>query len=371
MDSYTSYLCGMAAAIYLAVGLAMSAVRWFHMCRPYDRKPSYYYPGRPFAAGILLSPLILLPYALHPDSGDAWYLARLFFLPATLYHFTILLFAYFGSVMQWKKWRTPVMSVGILLSLFLLAACTLAVWPGEQVGGAVIGRTFADIVLYALGIVVTVFCFSSVVIVMRWARLFDEDDYSNPADFPVVMARRWLVLTVVNAVLCWTGALSASKAVMAVIILLFTVSIVLFIISVLHPHRSRPPESEEDMPGEEETSDSGARESASRRNIPAERRKEILAAIRDVVERQEAFLEPHLTLQDVAVRSGYNRTYVSSIIKSEYGGFFHYVNRLRLRHVDAWLKAHPGATVLEAIESSGFNSRQAYHSVKSKLENIN
>lgn len=51
MVSNLSYFCGMAADVYVAIGIAMAAVRWFHLCRPYDSKSWYYYPGRRFVVG--------------------------------------------------------------------------------------------------------------------------------------------------------------------------------------------------------------------------------------------------------------------------------------------------------------------------------
>ena len=107
------------------------------------------------------------------------------------------------------------------------------------------------------------------------------------------------------------------------------------------------------------------------RSISQRKRMEILAAIRTVVEEQEAYLDPHLTLQDVADRSGYNRTYISGLVKSEYGSFFSYINNLRIRHVDNYQKDNPSATMQEAVEASGFNSRQAYYGVKKRLEKNN
>ena len=87
-----------------------------------------------------------------------------------------------------------------------------------------------------------------------------------------------------------------------------------------------------------------------------------------VVEEQQAFLEPHLTLQELAERCGYNRTYISGLIKSELGGFFEYVNRLRLSYVEKYLQENPGATQGEAIEAAGFGSRPTYYAVKAKLK---
>lgn len=50
--------------------------------------------------------------------------------------------------------------------------------------------------------------------------------------------------------------------------------------------------------------------------------------------------------------------------RQELGGFFSYVNGLRVQHVETYLKENPSATLQEAVLESGFNSRQAYYSVK-------
>ena len=95
MAQGVTYLCGVAAAIYITTCLVVAAVRWFHMCHPYDEHPAYYYPGRPYVIGVYLSSLFLIPYVVQPGSTDAWYLCRIFFLPVAIFHFTILLLAYF------------------------------------------------------------------------------------------------------------------------------------------------------------------------------------------------------------------------------------------------------------------------------------
>lgn len=93
---------------------------------------------RPYLTGAWLSALTLVPYVLWPGDADAWFLARFYFLPVTLYHFTLILFSYFGSVMQWKKWLWPVVLSGVPVALVLLVAVVLAVVPGEQLGGTVL-----------------------------------------------------------------------------------------------------------------------------------------------------------------------------------------------------------------------------------------
>lgn len=355
------YLYGLTTMAFITTNLVVAAVRWFHMCRPYDRRPEYYYPGRPYLTAIFLSSAALLPYALQPESLDAWFLARAYFLPVILFHFSILLLAYFGSVMHWRKWRWPMFWTGCLVGALLIAAFVLAVWPGEQLGG-VIPLSTAHWVLYGVGLLLTAACATAITLVVRWARRFDEDDFSNPADFPVAQARRWMGMILTNIPMCWTAALSGSRAVMAVIHLMTAVAIVAFILTALHPHRTQPVE-------EPEAPDSPAAEQKQmyQRAMPAKKRQEILAAVKTAVEDGKAFLDPHLTLQDISDRSGYSRTYVSGLLKTEHGGFFNYINRLRLEHVDVWLRAHPGATIREAAEESGFVSRQAYYKVRARM----
>ena len=351
-----TYLCGVSAAVYIAVCLTLAAVRWFHMCRPYGRSPQYYYPGRPFVVGVYLSTLAVLPYALHPESPDAWYLVRLYFLPVTLLHFTILLYAYFGNVMQWKKWHGPMVVVSTPVVLALLAAIVMAVMPGDQVGTLAPALSWSA--LYATGIIITGVCIAAMGVVLSWAGQFDADDFSNPADFPVTTARRWVMMVVVDVVLCWLGAVFVRPGLLAVIMLLFAGSSVLFIITALHPQRHQP--LVEETP--EEPMADVPRRAPSRKN-----QQEILQAIHKVVVEQEAYLDAHLTIQDVADRSGYSRSALSGLFKAELGGFFNYVNGLRLQHVDAYLREHPSATLQEAVLESGFNSRQAYYSVKGKV----
>ena len=352
MEPAAPNLIALAAAVYVTTCVVTATVRWFHVCRPYNTKARYYYPGRPFVTGVWLSSLTLVPYVLHPEDADAWFLAQIFFLPVILYHFSLILFSYFGSVMQWKKWRRPMMIAGVPVVLVLLAATVMAVWPGEQMGGT----RLATFVLYILGMLVTALCVSSVAVVYVWANRFDPDDFSNPADFPVTQARRWLAILLVNALLCWAGTLLNSRAVLAVIQLIIAMSCVLVLIPALHPHRHRSPE------------EPSAAVPAGKGALPKMKQAEILAAIRTVVEERAGFLDPHLTLQDVADDCGYNRTYVSTIVKREFGGFVDYINRLRLAYVEDYQHRHSDATLGEAIEAAGFGSRSRYYDAKARLQ---
>ena len=203
MTPLSIHLFGLAAAVFITTGLVVAAVRWFHMCPPFDKDPRYYYPGRPFVVGIYLNALVLIPYAIHPESADAWFLARIYFFPVTLFHCIVLLFSYFGIIMHWRQWRLPLFLVGGPVAFFLLAVLVLAVWPGEQF--AMEGKA-TGYILYSLGAITTLACLLALQLVLREARRIDMDEYSNPDDFPVVSARRWMLLVMLNLVLCPTTA---------------------------------------------------------------------------------------------------------------------------------------------------------------------
>lgn len=359
MQTFFNHLCGTVAAAYITTSLVVAAVRWFHMCRPFDRNPRYYYPGRPFVTLSFLSALTLIPYALFPEDYDAWFLARLYFLPVALFSFTLMLSSYFGRVMAWKKWKWPILLAGLPVALCLLGALLCAILPGTQLRGTAL----PGIVLYAMGALTTGTCLTAIAVVRMWAGRFDPDDFSNPADFPVTQAGRWVVIALVDMALCWTGALLNSPGALALVQLVMAALSVHFVLTALHPNRNRPVE--------EETSAGNVPDVAApapaRRPLPKKKQAEMLAAIREVVERQQAFLEPHLTLQDVADRCGYGRTYISTLIKEQMGGFSAYVNRLRLAYVEEYQREHPDATLGEAIDMAGFGSRPTYYHMRQKL----
>ena len=83
---------------------------------------------------------------------------------------------------------------------------------------------------------------------------------------------------------------------------------------------------------------------------------------------QQAYLDPHLTIQDVADKAGYSRTYIAGLFKTELGGFFNFINNLRLEYADNYQKEHPDATLSEVIAESGFASRTTYYAVKARMQ---
>ena len=361
------YFYGLAAATYVITSLVIAAVRWFHMCRPCDRNPRYYYPGRPAATLIYLSALVLVPYVIHPDSHTAWLLVKAYFLPVDLYFLTILLFSYFGGVKQWKKWRVPIVALGVIAGLSVLAAVAWAISGDKETSDII------ENIIIGIGVIMTFVCLWAARVVIKWARQADNEDYSNPEDFPVNFARKTLAMMHLTMVLLWITAIIGNKAVMASLHIFMSFTSVWLLISALHPHRHGNPLEEQDNQDDEPDKNRKKSSALNKKtayyshNIADDKVQDIINAIREVVERREAFLEPHLTMQDVATRTGYNRTYVAAVFKNHLGGFFTYVNTLRLDYADEYRKTHPKASVIEISNESGFNSRTTYYAVQAKL----
>ena len=371
MMSERAYLLGLAAMAYVVASVIVGTVRRFHMCRPYDEHPDYYYPGRVSFVHFALSTLVLIPYIVSPESTDAWYLARTFFFPVFLFYLNKLIFSYFGGVMRWQKWKKSLRILGYPVFTCLSVIFVFSLMPGNQIGeGGLVSCRTADIVLFVLGSFLSLVSINSFLMVWKWARSFDEDDYSNPGDFPVRFALRMTMLFMFNICLLWANALIGTPVAMAVLMFFLTAFETLFLIYVLHPQRTReyvePMEEGHEEKEETATPHEDARQGYLQ-GLTKEKEAEILYAIQAVVVEQEAYLDPHITLQDIANRCGYSRTYVAGLLKSELGGFFTYINTLRLEHAEAYERLHPEATMQEVALESGFSSRQTYHAVKSRL----
>ena len=99
-----------------------------------------------------------------------------------------------------------------------------------------------------------------------------------------------------------------------------------------------------------------------------ERTRKIAEEIVQFVEKDKGYMDAHLKLEHVVEHCSYGRSYVSGVLSDRFGGFSDYVNKLRLKQYDAYMKENPLATTEAAAEASGFTSYLAYHRAKERLE---
>lgn len=94
---------------------------------------------------------------------------------------------------------------------------------------------------------------------------------------------------------------------------------------------------------------------------------ELAQRIWHLFETERIFLDSQLKLSDVAARTNSNRTYISRYFNNLHGKtFFEFVNEYRVKHAMNLLDTTQEHLEIIA-ERSGFNSRQSFHRVFSKI----
>ncbi|HBH21647.1 MAG TPA: hypothetical protein DDX33_06830, partial [Rikenellaceae bacterium] len=69
-DTIRDIFCADACLVFIVTGVICAALRWFHMCRPYDKEEKYFYPARKFvAAAYLVMSFLQIPYFLFPSDA--------------------------------------------------------------------------------------------------------------------------------------------------------------------------------------------------------------------------------------------------------------------------------------------------------------
>ena len=89
---------------------------------------------------------------------------------------------------------------------------------------------------------------------------------------------------------------------------------------------------------------------------------ELVDGFKALVMVERIFLEPTVSVEDVAMRLHSNRTYVSCMVSKEFGmNFRDYLASLRVDYAQKYMKAHPSATQDEVAQASGFSSASTFN----------
>ena len=349
-----------ALAVYLTASVFVAAVRWGHRCQPYGKHMDYYHPAWKTVIFCYLSNLLMAPALFMPTEPDALLQLRLLLALASPFFSAVLLFSYFGRMLGVEKWRHPTYALAVPFGIMALSATVLALVPGTQMTPAFCRWFFAVAGFLAVAFLA---CFvTAVVMVARVQQRRSEENWSNPEDFPLRYASRMIWMPLVHLAVSWVAAFVGSPRSISLGVLALSAFSLVLLISILSPHRAMPVEELEaadapELPEQEETV------------LPESRQDDIEKAIRALVEGQQAYLDSHLLLSDVASRIGVNNKYVSLVMQSRLGGFFAYVNRCRLAHAAKMQVAHPDMPIGEIIVDSGFGSRTTYYKIRKQLEN--
>jgi AraC-like DNA-binding protein len=105
--------------------------------------------------------------------------------------------------------------------------------------------------------------------------------------------------------------------------------------------------------------------------LSEERRKSYLETLESIVERDRPYLNPDLTLTDLAASTGISYLYLSAVINQEYGmNFRDYINRFRVNHIKLLMNQPEFKQyTFEALaKMGGFGSRITFARAFQKFE---
>ena len=353
------YWYGLSAAVYIVTCWIFSVVRGIHNCGTPKERRDYIWPDRKMQVRIYLFGTVLLPYVLNPESESAWLLMKTYF-PCTYYYYCgALIFCFFGTVKQWKMWKTYNRLAALITALAMLPLVLNAWWPS-----GLFSPHFLHIWNYVIMAVIALnvgYCGVAMWQVWQWMRLARDVNYSNPEDFPTEYAHRVWLSPVVLMPLLWPAYIFDSQMIMAVMCVPLSVFNVVLLLNVLPAWRRATI-----------LSDSVEDEMDMETDVPAElveeRTSRIAAEIEDFINTESAYLDPHLKLEQVVERCSFSRKYVSQVLTERFGGFSDYVNGLRIAYYDHYRSQHPHSTEDAAAEASGFTSYNAYVKAKERLQ---
>ncbi len=354
-----------ACLLFIFSGAMGGVIRRFHLCRPYDKKADYFYPARRQVTLFYTALLLLIPYLLHLQAPDTWLYARIF---GILYYpvcFTMLYRCYFSDEDKHKRLRHNG-AIAVVPFLLLLPLCGFAFAGGDRLAD------FRDIILWAAGCVsllVSLRMFSIILWLKRRIDDYHSNMYSNSEDFPYKFALRIIFVPVVWVLLMWAVFLSDSRDVKMWADMLLTIGQTLMLIAILHPQRSERGQDVEQTTMEEEetcpTRDAATDESGEADALE----KELTEKIERLFKEERIYLNPNLTIRDVANLTGSNRSYISLLMCKLHGSFLVYVNHLRIEHALALKEQNPEIKQVDLIKQSGFNTRNSYMKWLASYEN--
>lgn len=354
-----------ACMVYVLSSLFCATLRWFHMCRPFDKHEEYFYPARRLIAFIFAGFAIQMPYIFRVDSADAWLLVRVFlvvFLPAA----GMLAFKryFFAEVLHRKLLNL----FSAVLPLLLLLTLSAFAWAGgdtlDRYRTWVLALTGGYGLLLLAGLSQTTFWLRKQII------RFQHDEYSNEEDFPIQFATRVVFVPLVFAIVSW-GIFFSDSRVFAMWLHLFNaVANVMVLVLILHPHRKEYKSivAEADLQVEKQLEKQLENPPADMDLLCPQKKAQMTEAAKDELEKKiryqlverQLYLNPNLKMDDLVDAVESNRKYVSLVMNERFGSFFETLNNLRAEVALAYSENHPEATQEDIALHSGFGSVKTY-----------
>lgn len=94
----------------------------------------------------------------------------------------------------------------------------------------------------------------------------------------------------------------------------------------------------------------------------------LLTRFQTVILNEQLFLQPSISLQDIAERLHTNKTYISKLVNNTYNmSFPEFLNTLRIDYAKQYIKNHPNAKQEEIARACGFLSASSFNNIFRKI----
>jgi len=358
-------LYSVALSSYIVSCLIVSAIRWLHVDPQKLDNGDYFVITRKYMSLLFLTPVVLIPAVWMHQQPYISFTVKAYLLLAYSAFFTILLIKYFGTIKKWKPLNAfifTIMAVFLIAVIALKAIAYFTDWLGNEMIFRVV--EIVALVLFVFFIIAGIF---ATLKVRAWIKAYHRRNYSTYDDFPLVFARKINYILLALSVVVSPTIFTDNKIVIAIAMFLLIVLNVTYLLFVLTSDRVRvfqQIDDEVDTPIVSASDDNDAENECS---VDDGAVITISEEIANYVEKEKNYLNPHLTIGNVVDNCHYGRTYVSNVFKKKFGGFYNYINGLRLNYAEQYKKEHPFATMDEIAEKSGFASRQTFYTVKRRM----
>lgn len=373
MDYSNCSIYSDACLVFIVTGLVCAAVRWFHMCRPYDREEKYFYPARRqvtfyYAAIALME----IPYYLNPMADGVFDYVRILGIVFYPLCFTQMFLRYF----RWKKLDTVSEYAGFSLVMVFLAVLLAAasVCPSFLHGHS--GW------LLAAGGVVSILLTIRLVNVLLWIYrqidAYHRENFSSEKDFPYRFAENVIWLPAAWICLEWLVFLFGSRDLKAVGDIMFTVGMAGFLCLILHPHRILQSEELSAAADVLEETEEQVMEAAVESMEEADAMEQTgcnmniydEAAKRQVLEIiLRRFKEQHLQKKDILAEVDRGKMAPASRFIASVG-YYNLINMFRLEYARLYTEANPLEKQAAVAEASGFASGSSFSKAKKSVKSI-
>ena len=351
------HLFAAGCLVFIVTGLVCGAVRWKHMCRPFNENAGYFYPARKIVTLFYCAIILEVPFLLAPEDDAVWNYIRIFGIIYYPVCFAVLFEKYFRAIKEDSSlWKTYIAVPAILTAAMLISlASGHDGWMTSRKGLTLTG---------ICGVALT----GILILTLFWLKeeieRFHKDNFSSDDDFPYKFASNVIWGSLVWVAAMWLIFLTGNRWIKLAADIAFSFWMVELLCVILHPQR---------VIGKEDACDRihkwNRKEMLSlMTQSPDEKEtacnphdEDMLEAVKGIVNAiiSRRYLEPHLLKSDILDEISSERAVLASRYISQIG-YYNMVNMFRLRHAELYQAAHPEASDVEIAAASGFTSPSAY-----------